>query len=87
MIDSVIEGGVGEKELPDPDSGWRMEELELASVEQAEVIGHLEEAINDMNIGTSNTESRLNILESIATKQKQVSAGHISKVRTHFQYI
>ena len=51
----------------------RIQELELASVEQAEVISNLEDALNDMNIGTANTESRLNLLETIATRQKQVN--------------
>ena len=54
-------------------SGPRIQELELASVEQAEVISNLEDALNDMNIGTANTESRLNLLETIAIRQKQVN--------------
>ena len=48
-----------------------MVELESVSRKQSEIIENIEEALNDMNIETANTGSRLNILETIAAKQKQ----------------
>ena len=49
----------------------RLGELESVSRKQSEIIDNIEEALNDMNIETANTGSRLNILEAIASKQKQ----------------
>ena len=50
----------------------RLVELETASIKQLEIIRNLEDAINDMNIETANTGTRLNVLETIATRQRQV---------------
>ena len=49
----------------------KVAELEDASLHQAEIIAGIEDALNDMNIETSNTESRLNLLEAVAAKQKK----------------
>ena len=53
-------------------------ELETASIKQLEIIRNLEDAINDMNIETANTGTRLNVLETIATRQRQVHTSSSS---------
>ena len=71
IIILFVEAGL-EKERPDDIfTEERLGELESVSRKQSEIIDNIEEALNDMNIETANTGSRLNILESIAAKQKQ----------------
>jgi len=50
----------------------RLRELGDAAKTQSNLIKNIEEALNDINIETSNTSARLNVLESIAIKQKKV---------------
>ena len=50
----------------------RIEELEDASVKQAEIIEDINDAIHDVNIGNANNNARLRVLEMIAAKQRKI---------------
>ena len=50
----------------------RIQELEAASRRQRTILEDIQEALNDMNINTANTASRLNVLEAIAKRQREV---------------
>ena len=51
----------------------RIQELEAASRRQRRILEDIQEALNDMNINTANTSSRLNVLEAIAKRQREVN--------------
>ena len=46
----------------------RIQELEEASIQQAEIIQDINDAIHDVNIGNANSNARLKFLEMIAAK-------------------
>ena len=50
----------------------RIRELEDASIQQAEIIEDINDAIHDVNIGNANNNARLKYLERIAAKQRQM---------------
>merc|ERR1712241_965060 len=50
----------------------RIQELEEASIQQAEIIQDINDAIHDVNIGNANSNARLKVLEMIAAKQRKM---------------
>ena len=50
----------------------RIQELEEASLQQAEIIQDINDAIHDVNIGNANSNARLKVLEMIAAKQRKM---------------
>ena len=50
----------------------RIRELEEASIQQAEIIQDINDAIHDVNIGNANSNARLKVLEMIAAKQRKM---------------
>ena len=50
----------------------RIQELEEASIQQAEIIQDINDAIHDVNIGNANSNARLKFLEMIAAKQRNM---------------
>jgi len=49
----------------------RISELEAASAKQAEILQSLGEAVEDVNVESANTATRLTVLETIASRQKK----------------
>merc|ERR1712012_809986 len=50
----------------------RIRELEDASIQQAEIIQDINDALHDVNIGNANNNARLKVLEMIAAKQRKM---------------
>eukprot|EP00090_Calanus_glacialis_P002870 TRINITY_DN12111_c0_g1_i5.p1 TRINITY_DN12111_c0_g1~~TRINITY_DN12111_c0_g1_i5.p1 ORF type:complete len:786 (-),score=129.26 TRINITY_DN12111_c0_g1_i5:897-3026(-) len=64
-----------EREQERPDDAItesRLYELEEASIQQAEILRGINDAIHDVNIGNANNSARLRVLEMIASKQKSM---------------
>jgi hypothetical protein len=64
-----------EREQKRPDDAItesRLQELEEASITQAEILDGINDAIHDVNIGNANNSARLRVLEMIAAKQKSM---------------
>ena len=71
ILQQIQNEGVNAETSDDVMEG-RIRELEEASIQQAEIIQDINDAIHDVNIGNANNNARLKVLEMIATKQRKM---------------
>ena len=72
MILKQIENESVDDQTNDQIMEGRIRELEDASIQQAEIIQDINDAIHDVNIGNANSNARLQLLEMIAAKQRKM---------------
>merc|ERR1712241_678708 len=70
ILQQIQNEGVNAETSDDVMEG-RIRELEEASIQQAEIIQDINDAIHDVNIGNANNNARLKVLEMIAAKQRK----------------